>query len=116
MARRALLIATVVLVSMALASATAVAGPRRCGIIYSKGSTLKVKVLHGHVTCSKARWVLKTFFAGKGTLHGPPGGPAYLQTWSVGAWSCGYGAGGGVCIRGGATFNTAPKRIEALLV
>lgn len=74
----------------------------------------RVTVLRGTVRCSSARRVLRDFLRGKGTLHGPPGGPAYKQSWTLdGGWSCGHGAGGGACIRGGRNFKIARQYIEA---
>jgi hypothetical protein len=58
--------------------------------------------------------VLRDFLNGKGTLHGPPGGPAVAQSWTLdGGWKCGHGAGGGACIYGGRNYKVAKKYIEA---
>lgn len=74
----------------------------------------QVTVLKGAVSCLTARRVLRDFERGKGTLHGPPGGPSSQQSWTLdGGWSCGRGAGGGACIRGGANWRVARQFIEA---
>jgi hypothetical protein len=103
-------------VVVALLATSAQARSKSCGTFRAHGSTLAVSVLRGSVTCATAQHVLSDFFHGKGRLHGPINGPAYLQTWSVDGWTCGYGAGGGACIRGGNTYTTAHYRIEALMV
>lgn len=80
------------------------------------GSTrYQVTVLKGNVRCRKARRVLRDFLNGKGKMHGPPGGPASEQTWTLdGGWKCGHGAGGGACIHGGANYKVAKQFIEAV--
>jgi hypothetical protein len=91
------------------------AGKTRAGGSFrAEGATFSATVLRGQVTCKTARHFLSDFFHGKGTLHGPPNGPAYKQTWAVDSWKCGYGAGGGACIRHGATYKNARDWIEAL--
>jgi hypothetical protein len=84
-----------------------------CGRIHVPGGVLAVTVVRGRVRCSTARSVFVAFFNGKGQLHGPRNGPAYKQSWRIGRWSCGHGAGGGGCISGGASFRTARDWILA---
>lgn len=78
------------------------------------GARYRVTVLKGDVRCSVARKVFRDFISGKGKLHGPSGGPASSQSWTLDSgWSCGRGAGGGACIRGGKNYKVAPRFIEA---
>jgi len=78
------------------------------------GAKYEVTVLKGNVRCQTARRVLRDFLRGKGTMHGPPGGPAFKQYWTLdGGWKCGHGAGGGACIRGGRNYKVAKQFIEA---
>ena len=89
-----------VFVPGALSRPTAIAASKTCrSITASHGTRFQVTVTKGPVSCFNARWVLRTFLSGKGTMHGPPGGPAYLQYWTVSGWNCGYGTGGGGCSR-----------------
>lgn len=67
----------------------------------------------GTPSCSTARKVLRAFLTGKGTLHGPVNGPAYKQTYTVGAWTCGTGTGGGACFKGGTNYKSASSYIIA---
>jgi hypothetical protein len=84
-----------------------------CGRIHVPGGVLAVTVMRGRVRCSTARSIFVAFFNGKGQLHGPRNGPAYKQSWRIGRWSCGHGAGGGGCISGGASYKTARDWILA---
>jgi hypothetical protein len=86
---------------------------RSCGTVRAEGVTFTVTISRGAVPCKTARTVLQAFMSGKGTLHGPPNGPAFQQTWTLDGWSCGHGTGGGACIRGGATYRTARDYIVA---
>lgn len=88
---------------------------RACGTFRIRGATFSVTVLRGPVRCSRARHVLRNFLLGSGKMHGPPNGPAAEQTWTLGRWTCGHGAGGGACIRGGRTYKTARNWIEAVI-
>lgn len=100
---------------LALAATPAAAHPVRCGTFHAPGAkAFSATVLRGPVKCSVARHVLSDFLHGKGKLHGPPNGPAPLQSWTLDGWTCAHGAGGAVCIHGGKTFRTARDRIEAL--
>jgi hypothetical protein len=99
---------------VALAATSAAARSRRCGTFRAEGQTFSATRLRGSVTCRRTRHILRDFFDGKGTMHGPPNGPAYKQWWSVDGWRCGYGAGGGACIHGGKSYKTARDWIEAL--
>ena len=94
---------------------TAVAGNRHCPSMTAKGTRFRVTIKRGkEVKCSTADSVLRTFLSGHGTMHGPANGPAYLQTWTVPyGWTCGYGTGGGACIRGGSSSQNAHDWIEA---
>jgi hypothetical protein len=74
-----------------------------------------VTIERGNVNCATATSVLRAFMSGKGQLHGPPNGPAYLQSWNVQGWSCGHGAGGGACIIGGVSAMTARDYIIATM-
>jgi hypothetical protein len=81
----------------------------------AEGTHFNVSILRGpEVKCSTADSVLHDFLSGKGKLHGPANGPAYLQTWILPhGWRCGHGTGGGACIRGGSTFKSAHDYILA---
>jgi hypothetical protein len=69
---------------------------RVCDDILSLHAFYSVTVRAGS-SCSTARRVLHTFMGGGGVAHGGPA--AYQQWWSVAGWRCGYGAGGGACLR-----------------
>ena len=103
----------VCLAGLGIAPAAAPAATRSCGSFRLDGTTFAVTIEKGHATCATARMVLRAFLSGKGTLHGPPNGPSYKQTWSLYGWSCGHGAGGGGCIRGGANYANARDYILA---
>jgi hypothetical protein len=77
------------------------------------GTVFDVTIEKGHASCETARTVMRAFLSGKGKLHGPPAGPAYLQTWTLDGWSCGHGAGGGGCIRDGTSYSNARDYILA---
>ena len=77
------------------------------------GNTFRVTIEKGRASCQTATRVLKGFLSGHGTLHGPRNGPAYKQSYTLDGWTCGYGAGGGACIRGGKTYLTARDQILA---
>lgn len=89
---------------------------RGCRTVVAAGTRFSVTISKGRATCATARKVLQAFMSGRGALHGPPNGPAYLQTWTVDGWSCGHGTGGGACIRGGGTYRTARDDIIAQAV
>jgi hypothetical protein len=105
----------VVCVLLALIPSVGIARARNCPGFRASGARFAVTIQRGaEVRCSTARSVLHSFLTGHGTLHGPPNGPAYLQTWNLPyGWRCGHGAGGGACIRGGATYKTAHDYILA---
>jgi hypothetical protein len=107
------IVGAIVVAAMFAVLPGAAAASRSCGTFHADGAKLAVTILRGHVTCDKARRVLRAFFAGKGRMHEPPGGPAAQQTWTVQGWTCGYGTGGGGCIRYGSSFQNARKWIEA---
>jgi hypothetical protein len=76
---------TVAVVVLALASSgllvgSAAAKNRSCGTFRAKGTKFAATVLRGPVSCRTTRTVLSAFLSGKGKFHGPPNGPAYLQT------------------------------------
>jgi hypothetical protein len=109
---------TLAVIGGVLAMAFVATGPasaknRGCGTFRAQDVKFDATVLRGSVSCAIARHVLRDFFSGKGKMHGPPNGPAYEQSWTVDGWSCGHGAGGGACIRGGKTYKTARDWIEA---
>jgi hypothetical protein len=110
---RALILAAAVCALTAVFAAPVAAGSRRCGSFRAQGARFDVTVLRGHVSCAAARHALRDFLSGKGKMHGPPNGPADKQTWTVDGWTCGYGTGGGACIRSGRTYKTARDWIEA---
>jgi hypothetical protein len=91
------LIAVATIFAVALAStAPAKAADKSCGHV----SDYNVTVLHGSVPCKKARWVIKAYNSGKGTLHKGSGQENWITTLP-GGWSCVSGAGGGEeCARG----------------
>lgn len=124
--RRRLLLAAVVAAAVLGTCAAAASGgvvrgyphSYRCGTFkLSDGgyvTLFRVTVLKGSVKCLTARHVLRDFESGRGTLHGPPSGPISEQSWTLdGGWSCGRGAGGGACIRGGSNYKVARQFIEA---
>jgi hypothetical protein len=88
---------------------------RNCRSTTAEGTRFNVTILRGpEVKCSTADSVLHNFLSGKGKLHGPANGPAYLQTWTLPhGWRCGHGTGGGACIRGGSNYETAHDYILA---
>jgi hypothetical protein len=91
------LIALATIFGVALAStAPAKAADRRCG----KASGYEVVVFRGSVSCQKARWVIRAYNSGKGTLHKPGPGRATWFTILPGGWKCFSGAGGEECERG----------------
>jgi hypothetical protein len=109
---------TLTLIGAVCAMAVVMTGPssaknRSCGTFRAQGVKFAATVLRGAVTCAAARHVLGDFLSGKGKMHGPPNGPANKQTWTLDGWTCGHGAGGGACIRGGKTYKTARDWIEA---
>jgi hypothetical protein len=91
----------------------AAARSRACRSFQLRGTRYSVTIKKGRVTCRTARRVLRAFMSGKGTLHGPPNGPAYKQTWTLDGWTCGHGAGGGGCIRHGTDYKNARDFIVA---
>jgi hypothetical protein len=95
------------------AAQSAPAATMSCPSFRLDGSVFDVTIEKGSVSCRTAATVLRAFLSGKGKLHGPPNGPAYLQTWTLDGWSCGHGAGGGGCIRGGTTYKNARDYIVA---
>jgi hypothetical protein len=99
--------------AFALLANSAFARHRTCGTFREQGTTFSVTVLRGPVKCHTAKHVLRAFFSGKGKQHGPPNGGLLQQWWVVGGWKCGYGAGGGACIRGGKTSRNARNWIQA---
>jgi hypothetical protein len=104
------------LLSPALAHSNPIATAAKsksCRSVSVAGTHLHVTIERGRVNCQRARQVFRTFFSGKGQMHGPPGGPAYLQTWTVGKWTCGYGAGGGGCTRDGSNSTNSRDYILA---
>jgi hypothetical protein len=84
---------------------------RSCGHIHAGGARLKVSIQRGKVKCHTARHVLKRFMNGGGKKHG--GGSNATTYWTIGHWRCGYGAGGGACIRHGHNYKTARDFISA---
>ena len=95
------------------AQPVAVAARRQCRVLRLSGTTYRVTIEKGKVSCQTATKVLKDFLSGQGTLHGPPNGPAYEQTYTLHGWTCGYGTGGGGCIRNGKSYATARDYIVA---
>jgi hypothetical protein len=91
--------------------ASAATASRACGSVRARGLTFHVTIGKGIVTCTEARHVLYLFMTGHGVRNG---GPASYQTyWTLGAWRCGTGAGGGACIRHGTNYTTARDYILA---
>lgn len=82
------LVLAAVVVSSALATTPADASTRSCGIFRAASQTFSATVLRGSVTCRRTRQVLKDFFDGMGTMHGPPNGPAYKQCSQASYYSC----------------------------
>ena len=92
----------------------AAARHRSCGHFTAAGLRFHVTIERGHVSCHRARHVLRAFMSGKGHMHGPRNGPAAYRYWTIERWQCGHGAGGGGCIRGGKTYKTARDYILAV--
>jgi hypothetical protein len=94
----------------------AAAGRRSCGHVRAgNGSKLRfhVTIERGHVTCHRARHVLRHFLNGGGHMHGPKNGALAEQTWTIGRWRCGFGTGGGACMRHGSDASNARDYILA---
>jgi hypothetical protein len=91
----------------------AAARSRSCRSVIAQGTRFQVTISRGRVSCRTARRVLRAFMSGKGKLHGPANGPAYLQSWSLYGWRCGHGTGGGACIRHGTNYKNARDYIGA---
>jgi len=110
-----MLLGVLVVLSMVslLAPIASSASTRNCPRFRAQGNTFEAIILRGHPDCATVDKVLRAFMSGKGTMHGPPDGPAYLQSWTLYGWSCGHGAGGGACIRGGSSYKNARDWIEA---
>jgi hypothetical protein len=99
---------------------TATAGTRKCPqftiTARSYRSVEHLVIRRGSVSCSDAQKVVRDFVAGRGVEHGS--GPEADRSWTVDGWTCGHGAGGGSCLRGGATglsassYRTAKDYIE----
>jgi hypothetical protein len=94
-------------------SGSVIAGTGTCRVFRARGARFSVMVLQGRVRCGKARRVLRDFLSGRGQMHGPRSGPASEQAWTVDGWTCGYGTGGGACMRRGTTYTTPGAWIEA---
>lgn len=98
------------------ARAAPVKAARSCGHVRAgHGYKLRFRITieYGRVRCGKARGVLRKFLNGGGVMHGPKDGPHARQYWAIGHWKCGYGTGGGACIRHGRTYRTARDYILA---
>jgi hypothetical protein len=89
------------------------AASRQCRVLRLNRNTFRVTIQKGRASCHTATRVLKDFLSGHGTFHGPRNGPASKQSYTLDGWTCGYGAGGGACIRGGRTYRTARDQIVA---
>jgi hypothetical protein len=88
-----------------------VVAARSCGSFTLRRYRYRVSIEKGHVRCRRARSVLRNFLAGKGERHE---GRDQAHTYVIiGRWRCGYGAGGGGCIRHGRTYRTARDYILA---
>src|SRR5256885_589318 len=70
-----------VLLPGGVASAHSLHASRACRSIRAGGMTLAVTIDHGHVRCSQARRVLRTFMRGGGKYHGQP--PAASEYWTI---------------------------------
>jgi hypothetical protein len=74
-----------------------VSAARACGGFRFNGFRYHVTVERGTVSCSRARRILRRFFAGHGRRHN---GRDMAHTWAdLGGWRCGYGTGGGGCTK-----------------
>jgi hypothetical protein len=79
-------------------------------------SVENLTIHRGTVSCAEAERVVRDFTAGRGIEHGS--GPEADKSWTVDGWTCGHGAGGGACLRGGAdgrsasNYRTAKDYIE----
>jgi hypothetical protein len=87
------------------------AADRSCGEIVVAHAFYAVAISRGGVVCATARRVLREFMGGGGVEHGGPS--AAQMVWSLGRWRCGFGAGGGGCIRGGSNTMNAGSVISA---
>lgn len=78
---------------------------RHCGKVTAvrdrHKSRFSVRIAHGSVSCKTARWAIKAYNSGKGTLHKAGPGRGNWYTTLPGGWSCSSGAGGEeACVRG----------------
>ena len=78
---------------------------RHCGKVTAvrerHKSRFSVRIAHGSVSCKTARWAIKAYTSGKGTLHkaGPRTGKLVHDL--ARGWSCSSGTGGEeACVRG----------------
>ncbi len=106
----ALLLAVAYMAPSALAGGVARTAGSGCGEIRAAHAFFAV-TSRGSVSCRTARRVLRKFMGGGGVRHGGP--YAYEEWWSVGAWRCGHGAGGGSCFQGGSSYENARASIIA---
>jgi hypothetical protein len=108
MYRRLITIASLTTVVAAI-SATPAAANRTCGTVVIGGvQRERVTILRGQVSCAQARAAIISFGSGHGIEHGGRNAPFSRKTWTIpGGWSCGVGAGGGACIRGGSNYRNA---------
>lgn len=91
-------------------AATAGANARSCGRTTLSSTHFKIVIRRGPVSCGEAKTVMRLFLSGGGVKHGS--GAEYKLTWTVDGWTCGHGAGGGACIRGGPSYLNARDYIE----
>jgi hypothetical protein len=90
---------------LATASSSSASAGKDCGRVTAtrdhSTSHFRVEVTRGAVPCEAARWVVKAYNSGKGTLHKPGPGRVTWYTTLRGGWKCGSGAGGEEgCVRG----------------
>jgi hypothetical protein len=77
-----------------------------CGTVVRGHDQVRVTILGGQVSCGQARQAARSYIAGEGTFHGPPGGPRSKQYVTLPrGWRCGVIEQGSVtCSRTGATI------------
>lgn len=99
-----LALAGLLALTLPAAPAVAVAWPtHRCGsfrLHQPPSYNFRVVVLNRRVSCGSATGIVKAFLYGTPVHHG---GPDNARSWwtlrSFPGWTCGTGAGGGMCIK-----------------
>ncbi len=95
-----------------LPTSPASAGMTNCGRIRVNGIAYKVTIYRGHVSCHRARRLIKTYGEGGGRNVRPPGtGRSGWYSILPGRWRCSSGAGGALGCSHGPKVNRYEWRI-----